>query len=407
MSIELSQNAISANDVNLAQEGAPLHYDLNSELEAIERGDLRSSTQIRKIYQMLAHAEDHQRAAAERLGLGLLVDGSPLKKTPELGLRVSEDLSTLQYFEVTEELSPEELNPTDREGRLFSADLGMELLMTVSNPHLLSPNTSYLKDVPLEMQDRIIQLAQSNQRLTYFGNIPTTWIAQTDNNAWSPNIDTVCFIKWLRDAGAFAGEISRSAEIGVGTGLISQALLSDNSDITRHLITDISPWAINASRRNILPFVASSQLDWYFGKGISGFQGEGPFDLIITNPPYIPHPDGESDVDHYRGTGLIKELFEIGPSILNRNNPKAAIYFQCSSLTLADIERYKKQFPDVELSQVAGPKRVPLRVWGMERNAQWLEFLKSNGMIEDAGLAQSTGIRYYHDIYAFKITAKK
>jgi hypothetical protein len=56
MSIELSQNAISANDVNLAQEGAPLHYDLNSELEAIERGDLRSSTQIRKIYQMLAHA---------------------------------------------------------------------------------------------------------------------------------------------------------------------------------------------------------------------------------------------------------------------------------------------------------------------------------------------------------------
>ena len=392
---------------NLAGSTITFHPDLSLELAAIERGDLRSSAQIRRIYHALSEADDHQRATAERLGLGLLVEGIPLKKTPCLGIRVASDLSKLEYFKITEELSPKDLNPSDSAGRMFSPEFGMELLMTVSNPHLLSPNTSYLKDVSLEMQNRIHLLAQPNERLTFFGDIPTTWVAQTDNNAWSPNIDTVTFIKWLRDVGAFKGPIEKSAEIGVGTGLISQALLSDNSDIARHLITDISPWAINASRRNLLPFVGSSDLDWYFGKGIKGFLAEGPFDLIITNPPYIPHPDGESDVDHYRGTGLIKELFQVGPSVLNPHNPDAAIYFQCSNLTLGDIARYQEEFLDTELTQVAGPKRVPLRVWGMDEDHEWLEFLKSRGLIEDSELAQSTGLRYYHDIYAFKITAKK
>lgn len=405
MNFDLGKDNARQNPINLERASLPVSVDLDRELAAIQHGDLRSSNQIREIFRALAHGNPHQLAVAGELELGLLVEGITLRQTPTFGIRISEDLSTLEYFKVLENLSFQDLNPTSKTGRLFASDLYIAPLLKIDNPTLISPNSSYLKDVDLELQDCINDLARSG-RLTFFGDIPTTWNPKPDNDAWAPNIDTVHFIKWLRDINAFEGNLKKTAEIGVGTGLISQALLSDNSRIERHLFTDISPYAINASRRNILPFAGTCDVDYYFGKGIKGLVHEGPFDLIITNPPYIPHQHGESDVDPYRGTGLIKELFQVGPSLLNKNNPDAAIFFQCSNLTLADIARYQAEFSDVELTQVAGPKRVPLRIQPMHTELEWLDFMKGIGLIESPELAKSTGLRYYHDIYAFKLTAK-
>lgn len=117
-----------------------------------------------------------------------------------------------------------------------------------------------------------------------------------------------------------------SAEIGCGAGGVSQAILANCPNLTKHVYTDIDSNAVNYARRNLLPLKGEAEVSWVIGKGIAGLVEPGTLDLLVTNPPYIPTPTGDGDKDHYSGTKLINRLFEDGLPLLNPRNPKAAIY---------------------------------------------------------------------------------
>ncbi len=84
------------------------------------------------------------------------------------------------------------------------------------------------------------------------------------------------------------GEALRVIEFGVGSGALLAALLIE-LPAARGLGVDLSPGAAAQARANLesLGLVARSEIrvgDW--GDGL-----EGPFDLIVANPPYIPSGD--------------------------------------------------------------------------------------------------------------------
>jgi release factor glutamine methyltransferase len=84
------------------------------------------------------------------------------------------------------------------------------------------------------------------------------------------------------------GEALRVIEFGVGSGALLAALLTE-LPAAHGLGVDLSPGAAAQARANLesLGLVARSEIrvgDW--GDGL-----EGPFDLIVANPPYIPSGD--------------------------------------------------------------------------------------------------------------------
>ena len=81
---------------------------------------------------------------------------------------------------------------------------------------------------------------------------------------------------------------ARILDLGTGTGAIILTLLAERPDATG-TATDISPAALavarmNAARLELADRVAFRQASWFEGVA-------GQFDLIVSNPPYIPAAD--------------------------------------------------------------------------------------------------------------------
>jgi release factor glutamine methyltransferase len=90
-------------------------------------------------------------------------------------------------------------------------------------------------------------------------------------------------------ARALAGPAPRRIlDLGTGSGAILVTLLAEWPD-ARGLGTDINPAALavaaaNAARHGVAARAEFRAADWTDGL-------TGPFDLVVSNPPYIPEPD--------------------------------------------------------------------------------------------------------------------
>ena len=85
-------------------------------------------------------------------------------------------------------------------------------------------------------------------------------------------------------AAALAEPFSRVLDLGTGSGCILVTLLAERPGATG-LGVDLSPAALsvaaaNAARHGVAERAALAVSDWYAAVG-------GPFDLIVSNPPYI------------------------------------------------------------------------------------------------------------------------
>lgn len=81
---------------------------------------------------------------------------------------------------------------------------------------------------------------------------------------------------------------SRVLDLGIGSGAIAIALAWEKKDVAVSGI-DISPQAVQLASENAERNGVSDRTDFSVGN-LEDFAG-GPYDLIVSNPPYIPHAD--------------------------------------------------------------------------------------------------------------------
>jgi len=316
--------------------------------------------------------------------------GAPLEPKRGLLIEVSHDLKRLYYL-------------------LMEANGNRAPLWDFASHYLVSPLRYIAHFAPASVRDQILELWKLNRRVTVFRGIETDWDKSVDRDVWAFNIDTGHLHATEEDTELFermdVRTIRRVAEIGSGGGHGTKMLLQRLPYLEELAFTDISLHALAATMRNLWSLFLASKvvLHPYWGKGIRALSGW--FDYIKVNPPYIPALPGDGDEgDPYRGTGLIREILEVGASKLNPYNPEASIVINISSLTRKDWDAYLKQYGGQWVIEPLGEARtVPLKIGAIADNPKWLDFLiREHGLVKKEN-PQSWQEPYEHTIQCYRL----
>jgi release factor glutamine methyltransferase len=102
-------------------------------------------------------------------------------------------------------------------------------------------------------------------------------------------------LQHIRRTPGFASPIL--ADVGTGSGAIAIAL-AKNLPQARIVATDISEAALEVARRNAATHGVTDRITFRHGSLYEPLSGTaGPFDFIVSNPPYIPDHEWPDQVD--------------------------------------------------------------------------------------------------------------
>lgn len=79
-------------------------------------------------------------------------------------------------------------------------------------------------------------------------------------------------------------------DVGTGSGCIALAI-AKGCPTARVIAIDVSPEALGVATSNAASLNLADRVDFRQGDLLEPVVGEGPFDLIVSNPPYIPTSD--------------------------------------------------------------------------------------------------------------------
>jgi release factor glutamine methyltransferase len=100
-----------------------------------------------------------------------------------------------------------------------------------------------------------------------------------------PRPETECLIEEALRFCRPPGEGLRVLDIGTGSGAIG-VVLARELPAARVVATDISPGALAVARRNVTAHGVAGRMEFFQGDLFAAVAGE--FDIICSNPPYIP-----------------------------------------------------------------------------------------------------------------------
>jgi release factor glutamine methyltransferase len=96
-----------------------------------------------------------------------------------------------------------------------------------------------------------------------------------------------CAWKFLNErASATPGPVA-ALDFGTGSGCLAVAM-AVNAPAARVLAVDVSEGALEVARENAASHRLADRIQFVRGNGFDALPGGGPFDLIVSNPPYIP-----------------------------------------------------------------------------------------------------------------------
>lgn len=365
----------------------------NPALQRLPRGILCSEGEIRRLLHEIETSDlplDERLALVERHSLWpFLPHASRARPEFPLLLDMQPGLRELRLYLVRTPLTEEQLN-----GDPDPQDL--ELLAAIPDPRLLFSATAIRRAARCGTDESIVQLFTLGKRLSRFRGVTVTWDQSVDRRVWTTNIDTVFLLDQVLERDL--RPVRRALEVGVGGGGIAKTLVAHLPGLHEMVGTDISPFALACARRNVDPVLRGDQgLELYLGKGIRGLKG--CFDLVVVNPPYIPSPKGDDPGDPYAGTGLLRELLELGPELLNPANPDAALYLQVSSVSQRDLARYPRSG---RVETLPASLDVPLKILKVQTEPAWVRFL-----VEEHGLERrddDSGFEYWHTLSVLRVT---
>lgn len=93
--------------------------------------------------------------------------------------------------------------------------------------------------------------------------------------------------KWLNDKAKHGEEQPKVLDLGTGSGCLAITLACE-CPLAAVLATDVSPEALALARENAQTLGVTERVEFRCGEGLSPLAAGECFDLLITNPPYIP-----------------------------------------------------------------------------------------------------------------------
>ncbi|MFY9234192.1 MAG: peptide chain release factor N(5)-glutamine methyltransferase [Fimbriimonadaceae bacterium] len=121
-------------------------------------------------------------------------------------------------------------------------------------------------------------------------------------------------------------------DLGTGSGCIAITLKLERPEL-EVTASEVSPRALDTARQNAEQLGAT--IRWVQSDLFA--QLEGPFDLIVTNPPYIPHGEGlMPEVAHFEPAVALR-AGELGLNFYKTLSQQAQAYLNAGGWLLAEI----------------------------------------------------------------------
>lgn len=116
---------------------------------------------------------------------------------------------------------------------------------------------------------------------------------KTDSRALIPRPETEVLVQEVRDwASAQGKSVGRVWDVGTGTGAVALSLVAEGV-CAGVVATDVSPRALAVARENAKRYDPSGLVEFREGSLFEPLRPGERFDVIVSNPPYIPQ--GEKD----------------------------------------------------------------------------------------------------------------
>lgn len=269
--------------------------------------------------------------------------------------------------------------------RVWTYPKETELFAYRFNDPVLLTNSYVISQLEPTLRETLLSLFSCKPRIVEYDGVSITW-GSKHSTVWCPSIDTVLFAKTLRELFEKRSDFKQAIEIGCGSGYLSKYILSKLPNLEHMVINDINPDAIECAQENI----NDSRAGYFLGDGFNKLC-KNKYDLVISNPPYIPR-QGEIGDNPYEGIGLLKYMLENCNNFLN---PNGLLIANLSSLCW-DMVISKELSSRV---QILNRLEVPLKVNNVLNNPSWLEYLKSVGLKSE----MKNGYEYWQEIIIIAI----
>jgi len=218
---------------------------------------------------------------------------------------------------------------------------------------------------------------------------------------FGPTIDTLYLHEFL--ARLFAKsmssfnfkQVTSAMEIGSGNGMLTAGLSNKCKNLEILVAVDTNIKAIKCTTRNVGH--ATARRNGFLFYAICGeFNSEllkNKFDLVLSNPPYLPYREDDIEGDEnsqriaIKGTELIEEIVKNSPFYLSHGGALIIVYSELAEREL--IESIPEEMVFVSANRSSG-YRVLFDLEEVMDNPRWLNFL------EDRGLAFDSASKAYH-----------
>ncbi len=184
---------------------------------------------------------------------------------------------------MTRLFAEEDIEDAPRDARFL-----LQGILGIDGAQLLSGSARSLGDVAERVSDAVRRrvahepVSRILGRREFYGR---EFIVTPD--VLDPRPDTEAVIDLALDvikSSELSGRALSIADIGTGSGILIATILAE-LPAAKGIATDISPAALDVARRNAERLGVANRISFVATSGLDGCSG--PFDLLISNPPYI------------------------------------------------------------------------------------------------------------------------
>ena len=158
-------------------------------------------------------------------------------------------------------------------------------IATVEHPTALSDYAAIAR-LPCVERDTVFRLLTTVPRHVQYRGQHCRDDDPNFPGVWTPNIDTLLLSRAVLESHGNHQISGRCIEVGCGNGFISQVLLAAIPQLSEMHLLDTNPLATDSAADRL---GHDTRCGFHVGMAQDVLKGLGKFDLVVCNPPYIPH----------------------------------------------------------------------------------------------------------------------